>query len=923
MTADSEVSLSQLYALGNEAYQEDQDLDRAIEMFRQVLARAPRWEKPRAKLGGLLLHRGRGRLEAGNLLGAIADMREAYRVHPDTPKLSIWFQTALQDLARDQLSRRRFDIVIATLDEWIEVFSGETWAAELKVFIQAASDQGLAALGRAFEHLRHGAYESAIDDLSRLTELEPHGNFVRRELGSVLLQMGLNVRDDRDWEGALKHFEEAATWIPDDEELLVYLVGEYRRHIEIATKRRDFEAAHDLLTRGLRAAPEDEGFSRLRNALSQLPTELFDSYSGPVIGADGTQLPDLILIEAGVDTSLLNQYLSVFGNSEFISEFRYKTEDPTLGNVKSLLDLQSTGGVEDRTITQKAVDLAASLNQAIVDTARGDWVYRDHDLLGFTSYEVEDYVYSALREVGALLEIVDPSRYGRVVLIAGNGGLTICAKEFLLSRFGQDRCYVMWCSRALNRYQARADNDLGIRTLESLDRTTKLVLDLRRWWGRRRVRRASPWASTYADPGAPPRVLLVASPSYLHVTNLAEIAQYLVESSSVVALLLAKTKRRVYDRLRELSGRYGGRFVMDPLELSDASANWRSHGEASASSVVAELDHHSILSELATDSFSLWPLLRPKIEHVMAVRLPVIRAFARAIEDRIASNHPHALVVSPDRLAEARVAISLARDAGVTTFFPQPLLISDSPRYKPLEADYAFVIDHFSKELYLNRSFVDPSRVIVIGSTRLEATAQRARNASRQPPVGEQTVLLALQRFSVEYAKTFISVVADAVAPLQKTRMLVRMHPGDPAANRSHYEAELWSHLDAARSAVSNEDDLNDQILGSDLVVSTFSNVVLEAALLFRPVLCVNLMGGPLPIPFVDLGLAVGAETEHEVGELIRRLLTDEEYRRGVMARQSHYFSINSHLRKGEAALRMATLISDLSNPRSSASNGV
>jgi hypothetical protein len=139
----------------------------------------------------------------------------------------------------------------------------------------------------------------------------------------------------------------------------------------------------------------------------------------------------------------------------------------------------------------------------------------------------------------------------------------------------------------------------------------------------------------------------------------------------------------------------------------------------------------------------------------------------------------------------------------------------------------------------------------------------------------------------------------------------MRAHPSERSGERERYTRFLAS-FGAGERFSTHSGDLYDLIAGSDLVVGVFSTVLLESAMAERLVLSVNFTGEPLPLPFVEQGVAVGAGTEAEVEHGIHRLLFDEPFMASARARQRAFLDANPHLCDGGSAARVARVVETL-----------
>jgi hypothetical protein len=174
-----------------------------------------------------------------------------------------------------------------------------------------------------------------------------------------------------------------------------------------------------------------------------------------------------------------------------------------------------------------------------------------------------------------------------------------------------------------------------------------------------------------------------------------------------------------------------------------------------------------------------------------------------------------------------------------------------------------------------------------------------------------RTVLLAMQMFSLEDAERLLLAVDTARGP--GTELLVKLHPREPATRVDHYREVLAGAGAGSGAALVTETPMTEVLPRATVVVSSWSNTLLEAAMDGRPALSVNLTGGPLPVPVGELGIAYEARSEEEVHQVLPQLLEDTPLRAEVLERQRRYLAANPHLLdEVPAARRIADVAGEL-----------
>jgi CDP-glycerol glycerophosphotransferase (TagB/SpsB family) len=177
-------------------------------------------------------------------------------------------------------------------------------------------------------------------------------------------------------------------------------------------------------------------------------------------------------------------------------------------------------------------------------------------------------------------------------------------------------------------------------------------------------------------------------------------------------------------------------------------------------------------------------------------------------------------------------------------------------------------------------------------------------------PQSDALVVFATQPLARETTECMLRPVVRAVGKLARASLVVKVHPREDTAG---YEALVEQMVPRAGNvAVTRDINLGALLVACDVVLTGFSNVAIEAALLNKPVLAINLVGEPDVLPFVDDGIAVGAHTEAEVEQQVASLLTDAAAVETLARTRNAYFERNPYLRDGKATERVVALVEEM-----------
>ncbi len=317
---------------------------------------------------------------------------------------------------------------------------------------------------------------------------------------------------------------------------------------------------------------------------------------------------------------------------------------------------------------------------------------------------------------------------------------------------------------------------------------------------------------------------------------------------------------------------------------------------------------------------SFWPLLQTGLEKLLLQEYPRLMLWIEAMQQIMQNARPRAVVTSPDSNYQTKVAQLVARRHRVPSLYVQPALIGNNGFYGPISADRAAVMDCFSRDVYV-RGGTSAARLTITGLARMTGLARTLATLQADPdgpatrvrqrlelPLSGKLVVLASQPL-VEMPR-IARLIMQLVAQDRNLYLVIRPHPRERIV-----DYQRMSHsfdFSGNQPLLVKQLPLYELLAAADLLVTPLSTVALEAALLERPVLTINLGDEPDPYPFVDNGLSAGAYSEVEASELFARLLYDAAFAAQLRERQRRFRAENPDLVDGKAVERVVDVIEQM-----------
>jgi len=322
--------------------------------------------------------------------------------------------------------------------------------------------------------------------------------------------------------------------------------------------------------------------------------------------------------------------------------------------------------------------------------------------------------------------------------------------------------------------------------------------------------------------------------------------------------------------------------ALQPILGGLASGGWRSALEATG---------------IEWAGVSLTEAAGPEIARGLAHLLCVAAWNVVCAQRFLAREKPAKIILTNERAVFGRVLARSAQAARVPTLMLQFGLITAHPLWAaPIAADIAALDGDASVEALRAVGNVSGAELQVTGQPKHDLLLAEAATASKTEicrkhglDPGRPIVLYAchafgeqsgrFQRNAVERSQLEreIEAVYRAMGHLAGVQLAIKPHPNEDMA----FHQALLERLGGPDCHLFPKDELIYPLLfACDVLVTHHSTVGVEAVVLGKPVVIVNLTGQPDVFPYVQSGVALPAYRDAEVEPALQRALFDEEARR-------------------------------------------
>jgi len=228
---------------------------------------------------------------------------------------------------------------------------------------------------------------------------------------------------------------------------------------------------------------------------------------------------------------------------------------------------------------------------------------------------------------------------------------------------------------------------------------------------------------------------------------------------------------------------------------------------------------------------------------------------------------PRYMAVLPGRDYIARVAAFAGRAVGVSSFDVQTVFVGPRARYKTTAANIQFAIETESKKLFQRYFGLSADKTVLTGCAKIGEVQEAARKLDVQATrdlinMGDKRLLVFACSPFLEADQLIIESLSKSLENMPNTCLGVRLHPTAKPGYPEYIEGLAQQKPSVF---VLGQLNLPQTLIAADILITRFSNVGLEAALLGKDVITCNFNDGIVPIRLDEMGVSAVACSSQEL----------------------------------------------------------
>ncbi|RSD35205.1 MAG: CDP-glycerol:poly(glycerophosphate) glycerophosphotransferase [Methanohalophilus sp.] len=231
-----------------------------------------------------------------------------------------------------------------------------------------------------------------------------------------------------------------------------------------------------------------------------------------------------------------------------------------------------------------------------------------------------------------------------------------------------------------------------------------------------------------------------------------------------------------------------------------------------------------------------------------------------------------------------------------------------------VKSDYFVCTGEYFREL--KKDSCVSKNTVVMGQPRYDILNKAAEIYDKSKIIrdfgldpNKKIILWTTQTHGLSYEENInnINSMYKAMSTITDAQLVIKLHPGEDQKASLYTQNKDYKPVILGRDA-----DVHALLYACDIMITKNSTTALEAALLDKPVIILNLSNEPDRLDYVNEGIAIGVYDSESLGSAIDQALNDNHLRNQLNEGREKYIEKYLYKNDGKATERVVNLIESL-----------
>jgi len=326
----------------------------------------------------------------------------------------------------------------------------------------------------------------------------------------------------------------------------------------------------------------------------------------------------------------------------------------------------------------------------------------------------------------------------------------------------------------------------------------------------------------------------------------------------------------------------------------------------------------------------LWPLLKLRFEQIFSDSC--IYRYIKIIEtaeNMIDKENPSCILMSFETGYYSLSSILIARERKIPSIGIQHGVISSSSQVyirnkttrslRSLDCpipDKLAVYGKYTKNLLTKRSHYPNDSVIITGQPRYDSLRKIDKELTRKNffnkyslNLNKKTVLITTQALNnFKERDDFLRNVIRSLKQINGIQIIIKPKPDEDV----NFHKKILKEEKTVGTIIPKTSNIYEAINSADLIITVYSTTALEAMILKKNVLIINLGGERDQIPYVESGAALGVYKVEKILPTLKRMLNSKRPNKNLSKKRERFVYEQIYKNDGKSTKRVVNLIKSL-----------
>jgi len=299
---------------------------------------------------------------------------------------------------------------------------------------------------------------------------------------------------------------------------------------------------------------------------------------------------------------------------------------------------------------------------------------------------------------------------------------------------------------------------------------------------------------------------------------------------------------------------------------------------------------------------------RRKLKYLFLIYFPEMIRYIEVVNNMLSVEKPKLLAVMNEITTLGNIAVHIAKQKGIKTLCVQHGAIGNDPgSFVPVSVDKVALWGDSSKRTLINEG-ASKEKIVITGAPQFDNirkfNAEIKEGISREIGLdfSKKYVLLTTQNYP--YMEKTVRYLCKAIKSIPDLQIVIKTHPAEYSTKKYRNIMKEFG----IKGIVTNK-YLYPLMKECSVMITISSTTGLEALIMGKPLITINLSGKPDVMPYAESGVAIGIHKPEDIKPAIKSVLKDKDVRKKLVKKIKLFIYDQCYKMDGKASERIVDLI--------------